>query len=354
MFDFSQEEDYRELTLEEQYLVNGGAAMDQRDQAAMAAAQEKGDQDAMDAILAKYETPKNDSASGGKTTYGTGTSGNPGTGSGNGGVTGSGGNNNTSTSGGGPSGSPGGSGPDSSSNNNSFADSNTPWGAAEQMEAARLAKEKANAYLDKYNEKRKNNSRSYRNGIYFDSIEEAVKDWAKTYADDSIHDDCEYISIIYSCETKEGIKYSYNEPSQGERKNATPNIKLEKGQKFVSKIHSHGSFDPRYLDEIPSEDDYDSMMNNKRDYRSSHIGKEYLVTPSGNLKSFDTKQNVITIESNLPVDPKSIFYSSMGNSSINLQTCEYYSKYIDSQTKRAWDLTNYKKDNYIPRNPTIF
>ena len=118
MFDITQEKDYRELTLEEQYLVNGGAAMDQRDQAAMAAAQEKGDQAAMDAILAKYETPKNDSVSGGKTTYGTGTSGNPGTGSGNGGVTGSGGNNNTSTSSGGPSGNPGGSGPDSAGSDN--------------------------------------------------------------------------------------------------------------------------------------------------------------------------------------------------------------------------------------------
>lgn len=118
MFDITQEEDYRELTLEEQYLVNGGAAMDQRDQAAMADAQAKGDQATMDAIRAKYDTSKNDSASGGKTSYGTGTSGNPGTGSGNGGVTGSGGNNNTSTSGGGPSGSPGGSGPESGGSDN--------------------------------------------------------------------------------------------------------------------------------------------------------------------------------------------------------------------------------------------
>jgi hypothetical protein len=126
----------------------------------MAAAQEKGDQATIDTILAKYETPKNDSASGGKTTYGTGTSGNPGTGSGNSGVTGSGGNNNTSTSGGGPSGNPGGSGPDSSSNNNSFVDSNTPWGAAEQMEAARLAKEKGNSSYKK---------KSNKPGWYFDA-----------------------------------------------------------------------------------------------------------------------------------------------------------------------------------------
>ena len=84
MFDITQEEDYRELTLEEQYLVNGGGAMDQRDQAAMADAQAKGDQATMDAIRAKYDTSKNDSTSGGKTSYGTGASGNPGAGSGNG------------------------------------------------------------------------------------------------------------------------------------------------------------------------------------------------------------------------------------------------------------------------------
>lgn len=45
----------RELTREESYLVNGGQVMSQADQYAMAKAHERGDQAAMDAIVAKYE-----------------------------------------------------------------------------------------------------------------------------------------------------------------------------------------------------------------------------------------------------------------------------------------------------------
>ena len=45
----------RELTREEAYLVNGGQVMSQADQYAMAKAHERGDQAAMDAIVAKYE-----------------------------------------------------------------------------------------------------------------------------------------------------------------------------------------------------------------------------------------------------------------------------------------------------------
>ena len=45
----------RELTREEAYLVNGGQVMTPEDQYAMAKAHERGDQAAMDAIVAKYE-----------------------------------------------------------------------------------------------------------------------------------------------------------------------------------------------------------------------------------------------------------------------------------------------------------
>ena len=45
----------RELTREESYLVNGGQVMSQADQYAMAQAHAKGDQETMDAIVAKYE-----------------------------------------------------------------------------------------------------------------------------------------------------------------------------------------------------------------------------------------------------------------------------------------------------------
>ena len=191
-------------------------------------------------------------------------------------------------------------------------------------------------------------------GDPFDSPEEAAKDWAKTYADDSIHDDCEYNSVIYAYETDEGTKYSYNIPLQGERRNSDPNIKLEKGQRLVSKIHSHGSYDPNYAQDIPSPNDYKRLKNDKQNYCYSHIGKEYFVTPSGKLKSFDLSYNVITIEDDLPVDPKSIFYSSNGSSSINPQMYRFYNEYVDVQTKDAWSSVYYKKDDYIPRQATSF
>ncbi len=191
-------------------------------------------------------------------------------------------------------------------------------------------------------------------GDPFNSPEEAAKDWAKTYADDSIHDDREYASVIYSYETDEGTKFSYNIPLQGERKKSIANMKLEKGQRFVSKIHSHGSFDPNHLDDIPSDADYDSMYKDKSNYCNSHIGKEYLVTPDGNLKSFDIYGNVITINSDLPVDPKSIFYSSHNNSYINPQMYHLYNEYVDAQTTTSWDSIYYRKDSYIPYNPGLF
>ena len=122
---------------------------------------------------------------------------------------------------------------------------------------------------------------------------------------------------------------------------------------MVSKIHSHGSFDPNYLDDIPSKADYYSMYKNMENFKS-HKGVEYLVTPSGNLKSFDIYANVSTIDIDLPVDPKSIFHSSIDNSYINPQMYHFYNDYIDAQTKTLWDSIYYKKDNYIPHNSSLF
>jgi hypothetical protein len=96
------------------------------------------------------------------------------------------------------------------------------------------------------------------------------------------------------------------------------------------------------------------MYKDKSNYCNSHIGKEYLVTPDGNLKSFDIYGNVITINSDLPVDPKSIFYSSHNNSYINPQMYHLYNEYVDAQTTTSWDSIYYRKDSYIPYNPGLF
>ena len=136
MFDISQEEDYRELTLEEQYLVNGGEQIENSIEAQANASVgdtvtdsngktstlTQGDINWAQKVMAERNgSGGNSGADSGSPSYGP--SGN------SGGSSGSGSDN-------------------SSNNNNPFANNNTPWGAAEQMEAARLAKEKAKSYVD--------------------------------------------------------------------------------------------------------------------------------------------------------------------------------------------------------------
>lgn len=84
-------------------------------------------------------------------------------------------------------------------------------------------------------------------GDEFDSMDEAAMDWANTYADDSIAENTEFGSTIYSYEKKNPLskknekKYSYNIPNKGLLKKVEINNQLEAGQKAESSIHSHGS-----------------------------------------------------------------------------------------------------------------
>lgn len=137
-------------------------------------------------------------------------------------------------------------------------------------------------------------------GEAFDSIEEAAEDWAKTYADDSIALNSELSSTIYSFKTREPgswkkvTKYSYNVPKRGGVKKSSPNEALEKGQKAVSIIHSHGSIIPGYDDDDPSETDIAGAKEKQ--------WKEFVVTPYGNLKSYDGEGNVEVLLSDLKKD----------------------------------------------------
>jgi hypothetical protein len=136
MFDITQEEDYRELTLEEQYLVNGGEQIENsiEAQANASVGDTVTDSNGKTSTLTQGDIEWAQKVMAERN------------GSGGNGGTGSGSPNYESS---GNSGGSSGSGSDNSSNNNNpFANNNTPWGAAEQMEAARLAKEKAKSYVD--------------------------------------------------------------------------------------------------------------------------------------------------------------------------------------------------------------
>jgi len=130
MFDITQEEDYRELTLEEQYLVNGGKEIEN----SIAAQADASVGDTVTDSNGKTSTlTQGDINWAREQIEASGSGGNPGASSG--------------SPDNGPSGNPGNGSDNSSNNNNPFANSNTPWGADEQMEAARLAKEKGKEFV---------------------------------------------------------------------------------------------------------------------------------------------------------------------------------------------------------------
>ena len=142
-------------------------------------------------------------------------------------------------------------------------------------------------------------------GDPFDSIEDAAVDWAETYADDSICTMREYGSTIYMYEEdiydengkKETVqKFSYNIPKQGGTNQVTINESLEPGQVAVSAIHSHADYNPLEYDDEPSPMDKAGVLE-------KGFTSEYLVTPLGNLYSFNHNGITKKIRDNLCRDP---------------------------------------------------
>ena len=180
----------------------------------------------------------------------------------------------------------------------------------------------------------------------FDSIEAAAKDWAMTYADDSIYNRCEYASSIFSYQKDGKTIYTYNTPVQGAAKTSSPNIDIYEGAVIVSAIHSHGSYDPDYKDEVPSKTDIDSMISDRAS-NPNHVGKEYVVTPAGFLKVFDTKGNVDVLSYDhydLPYDPIHGLYAALkGLDDNSIEYERLFDEYFDVVFPR-WEAEYYKPD----------
>ena len=180
----------------------------------------------------------------------------------------------------------------------------------------------------------------------FDSIEAAVKDWAMTYADDSIYNRCEYASSIFSYQKDGKTIYTYNTPVQGAAKTSSPNIDIYEGAVILSAIHSHGSYDPDYKDEVPSKTDIDSMISDRAS-NPNHEGKEYVVTPAGFLKVFDTKGNVDVLSYDhydLPYAPIHGLYAALkGLDDNSIEYERLFDEYFDVVFPR-WEAEYYKPD----------
>ena len=113
-------------------------------------------------------------------------------------------------------------------------------------------------------------------GEPFESIKDAVIDWAQTYYDDTNENKTEYASTIYSYTNNNGdTVFSYTTPNQGKLKSSKPS-KAPKGTKKEATIHSH------------NEDNSFSEFFSFEDMKNAEKEPEiYLITGAGDIRKYD-------------------------------------------------------------------
>ena len=109
---------------------------------------------------------------------------------------------------------------------------------------------------------------------------------------------------------------------EGGRKTCDPNRNLSEGQTAVSVIHSHGSYFWWHEDDSPSSADMKSAGDNT----------DYVVTPLGNMYSYNKDGVIETVRKDLPRDPFADDY----NATYDEFKRKYLhpDPYIDHYTKR--------------------
>jgi RHS repeat-associated protein len=138
-------------------------------------------------------------------------------------------------------------------------------------------------------------------GDKFKTIDDAAKDFAKLYNDNSIAGSKEIATYIIKITKGRETYYTYLKPNEGDPSSSTPmglGLSNEGDATTVADAHTHGSYMPEYgkgNDEF-SDPDKDTNDND------NIIG--YLATPSGTLQKYDpTTKNITTISTDIPSDP---------------------------------------------------
>jgi RHS repeat-associated protein len=163
-------------------------------------------------------------------------------------------------------------------------------------------------------------------GDKFKSADDAAKDFAKLYNDNSIAGGKEIATFIVKITKGGETFYTYLKPTEGDAASSSPiglGLSNEGDATTVADAHTHGSYLPDYgkgNDDF-SEPDKDGNDNDKIN--------GYLATPSGTLQKYDpTKKNVTTISTDIPSDPKD---PDRKNS------VDYKNLPKDEPTSNAWD-----------------
>jgi RHS repeat-associated protein len=137
-------------------------------------------------------------------------------------------------------------------------------------------------------------------GDKFKTKDAAALDFAKLYNDNSIAKSKEIATYIVEIKDGSTTYYTYLKPNVGSEASATPKglgLSNEGDATIVARVHTHGSYDPKYANNVFSSTDITNAKNQGVD--------SYVATPNGSLQKYDNfTGGTSTISTAIPSDPK--------------------------------------------------
>jgi RHS repeat-associated protein len=194
-------------------------------------------------------------------------------------------------------------------------------------------------------------------GDVFSSELDAIKDFSMTYNDDSIRNNREYSSSVFSFRSQKTGEYlySYTVPNRGSSSKSTPSLPFGGGVNIDSYIHTHGAYannaktsEQQYDYNIPSPSDQSfAFQNDKTIYTVGPAGAVNKFDPAINTGGYDGGTFISGEWNNIPKDPRDVVNPDNTNT-VDLRSSQSDDPY---QTNNIWfDLLN--RDNIIDRNDT--
>ncbi|GAA4314364.1 hypothetical protein GCM10023143_25180 [Compostibacter hankyongensis] len=136
-------------------------------------------------------------------------------------------------------------------------------------------------------------------GDKFKKPEDAAKDFGMLYNDNSIAKSKEFATYIVKIKEGNSVFYTYLKPNEGTEASSKPKglgLSNEGDAEVIARAHTHGSYDPKYDNNVFSPADIDNAKYQGVD--------SYVATPNGTLQKFS---NLIikttTISASMPSDP---------------------------------------------------
>ncbi|MGX5689965.1 DUF6443 domain-containing protein [Arcticibacter tournemirensis] len=143
-------------------------------------------------------------------------------------------------------------------------------------------------------------------GDRFKKIDDAAKDFAKSYNDNSIKNKKEFATMIYKVSNGNDSYYTYTPPAEGDAAGADPrNASSGLAYTDVAMAHTHGEYNPAYSsDEFSSRETSQSGTPGDKEFAQKMELPLYVATPNGSLQKYDPATDKTTlVAKDVPSDP---------------------------------------------------